>query len=100
MDRGHHDPVATVVDQGQRPRQMATHVAERVVPHDGKMAQGVARLVPQRGHLLAQTLDVFGEIVAGRPAAAALASKRHERQQQSQHGAQQGQRGERVRHDA
>ena len=100
MDRGHHDPVATVIDQGQRPGEMPTHVAERVVPDDRKMAKGIARLVPERGHLLAQTLDVFGEVVAGRPAAAALASKRHERQQQGEHGTQQGQRGERVRHGA
>ena len=64
VDRGQHDPVAGVVEQRQRPRQVPAHVAEGVVPHHREVAQRVARLEPQRRDLLAQPVHVLGQVVA------------------------------------
>ena len=68
VDRGDDDAVAAVVEQGERPGEVAAHVAEGVVAHHGEVAQRVAGLALERGDLLPQPADVLGEGVGTAPA--------------------------------
>ena len=56
-------PLPAVVEQRQRPREPAAHVAERVVPDDPEVPDRARGLGAERGHLLAQPHDVLGERV-------------------------------------
>ena len=69
MDRGEHDAVTAVVEEGQRPAEVTTHVAEGVVANHREVAQGSAGLGSQRRDLLPQAQDVLGQRVDADPAA-------------------------------
>ena len=55
--------MAAVVEQGERPREVAAHVAEGVVADHGEVAQRVAGLPLEGGDLLPQTVHILRQLV-------------------------------------
>ena len=98
-DRGEHDAVAALVEQGEGPGQVAAHVAEGVVPDHGEVAERVGALGAQRGHLLAQAVDVLGQGVAGgAPTGLVEPAQRDDREDRGHQGQHQSDGGDHERH--
>ena len=95
VDRGQHDPVAGVVEQGQAPAEVPADVAEGVVPDHREVPQRVAGLHLERGDLLPQPVHVLGQGVGLRaPSGGRRTTQGDDGEHEGEEGEHEGDRGE------